>query len=141
TALGWLVGLSAGFSRRASTPLMGLTDLILALPNLPLFLLVLVLVGPSRLTLILTLGLLSCAGFARIVRSMVLRSRSSPYIEAARAMGGTEGYILRRHLLPTTLDVLPTKLVLSVRFAVFAEATLAFLGIATASVSWGTMLS
>ena len=50
--------------------------------------------------------------------------------------------MIRRHLLPATLDVLPTKLILTVRFAVFAEATLAFLGLKSGgSISWGTMVS
>jgi peptide/nickel transport system permease protein len=50
--------------------------------------------------------------------------------------------VIFRHLLPATLDVLPTKLVLTVRYAVFAEATLAFLGLgASGTVSWGSMLN
>jgi peptide/nickel transport system permease protein len=50
--------------------------------------------------------------------------------------------VARRHVLPATLDILPTKLILTVRFAVFTEATLAFLGLGDpAAISCGTMLS
>jgi ABC-type dipeptide/oligopeptide/nickel transport system permease subunit len=142
TSLSWVIGLTAGLVRRAEAPLMALTDLVLALPSLPLYLLVLTLVGPSRLHLILALGLLSWPGFARIVRGIAVETRTAPYVEAARALGATAPHLARRHLLPATLAALPTKLILTVRFAVFAEATLAFLGLAAeGTTSWGTMLS
>lgn len=61
---------------------------------------------------------------------------------AAWALGATRFPIARRYLLPATLDILPTKLILTVRFAVFTEATLAFLGPGDPTViSCGTMLS
>lgn len=142
TALSWLVGLLAGFARRLEWPLMALTDLLLALPAIPLYLLVVTLVGPSQTHLILALALLSWPSFARIVRSLVIQSRAAPYVEAARAIGASGPRIMLRHLLPATLDVLPTKLILTVRFAIFAETTLAFLGLADAGrPGWGTMLS
>lgn len=142
TALSWLVGLTAGFVQRAEAPLMAGTDLLLALPSIPFYLLVLTLLGPSRRHLILVLALLSWPAFARVVRGVVLNVRAAPYVEASRAIGAPRSHIIRRHLLPATLDVLPTKLVLTVRFAVFAEATLAFLGLASSDqVSWGLMLN
>lgn len=142
TALSWIVGLLAGFSRRAEAPLMALTDLLLALPNIPFYLLALTLLGPSRGNLILVLALISWPTFARIVRSVVLQARSAEYVEASQALGAPGIHIIRRHLLPATLSVLPTKLVLTVRFAVFAEATLAFLGLGTNdAMSWGMMLN
>ena len=142
TALSWMVGLAAGFLRPLEVPLMAVCDLLLALPSIPLYLLVATLIGPSRRNLILMLALLSWPGFARVVRSVVIQERSASHVEAARGLGATDARILYRHLLPSTLNVLPTKLILTVRFAVFAEATLAFLDLAqSGAVSWGTMLS
>ena len=142
TTLSWLVGLVAGFSRRAEWPLLAVTDLLLALPSLPLYLLVLTLAGASQRNLIATLALLSWPAFARVVRGVVIQTRSATYVEASRALGARDRHLALRHILPATLDVLPAKLVLTVRFAVFAEATLAFLGLGTAdTVSWGTMLN
>ncbi|MGI8474855.1 MAG: ABC transporter permease [Thermomicrobiales bacterium] len=142
TTLSWSVGLAAGLFRRAEAPLMMVVDLLLALPSIPLYLLVLTLLGPSRRNLVLVLAVLSWPGFARVVQSVAIGVRSAPYVEAGRALGARETHIIRRHLLPATLDVLPTKLVLTVRFAVFAEATLGFLGLSsTDAVSWGTMLN
>ncbi len=142
TLMSWLVGLVSGFFRYAEAPLMMLTDLLIALPNIPLYVLVLTLLGPSRRNLVVVLALLSWPVFARIVRSVVLETRSSAYVEAAIALGATHRHIAWRHLLPATLVVLPSKLVLTVRFAVFAESTLAFLGLASSDAhSWGRMLN
>ncbi len=141
TALSWLVGLPAGFSRRLELPLMAITDLLLALPAIPLYLLVLSLIGPSRRNIVLTLALLSWPAFARVVRSVVAQTRSARYVEASWTLGASHLHILHAHLLPATLDVLPTKLILRVRFALFAETTLAFLGLgAGEALSWGIML-
>ena len=138
----WLVGLTAGFVRRLEGLLMGVTDLFLALPDLPLILLVLTLVSATRTNVILVLALLSWPAFARVVRSVVIGARASPYVEASRALGGSTAHVMMRHLLPATLVVLPTKLVLTMRYAVFAEATLAFLGLAAGdSIGWGAMLN
>ena len=142
TALSWLVGLAAGFFRRAEGPLMAGTDLLLALPNLPLVLLILTLLGAGQRNLIAVLAALSWPAFARIVRSVVEQTRSAAYVEASRALGAPDLHLVRRHVLPATFVVLPTKLVLTVRFAVFAEATLAFLGLGSPdTASWGGMLN
>lgn len=142
TCLSWAVGLVAGAWHRAEAPLLALTDLLLALPSLPLYLLVVALVGPSQRHVILALGLLSWPAFARVVRSRVLTVRQAPYVEAARALGGRPAYVALRHILPDTWSLLPAKLALTVRFALLAEATLAFLGLGdTAVASWGTTLS
>jgi ABC-type dipeptide/oligopeptide/nickel transport system permease subunit len=142
TALSWIVGLAAGVSRAVESGLMFLVELLLALPSLPLYLLVVTLVGPGVLHLVLTLGLLSWPAFARMVRSIVIATRAAPYVTAAWALGATRFHVARWHLLPATLDILPTKLILTVRFAIFTEATLAFLGLGDPTViSCGTMLS
>lgn len=142
TALSWSVGLAAGFIRRLEGVLMGVTDLLLALPDLPLILLVLTLIGATQTNLVLVLGLLSWPAFARVVRAIVIGARASSYVEASRSLGASDAHIMVRHLLQATLDALPAKLVLTMRYAVFAEATLAFLGIGrTGAIGWGTMLN
>lgn len=141
TALAWGAGLAAGLSRHTEAILIGLADLLLALPALPLYLLVLTLVGPSQLAVVAVLTLLAWPTFARIVRAQVLASRSAPYVEAARALGATPLRIALVHLMPGTLPLLPTHLTLAVRYALFAETTLAFLGLGDPSVpSWGSII-
>jgi ABC-type dipeptide/oligopeptide/nickel transport system permease subunit len=141
TALSWCVGLSAGLSVKGEAILVGVTDVLLALPPVPLYLLVVALIGPGQLHLMLVLGLLSWPAFARVVRARVIAVRREPYVEAARALGGSSLRVAVYHVMPATLELLPAKLVLTVRFAIFAEATLAFLGLGDPSArSWGTML-
>jgi ABC-type dipeptide/oligopeptide/nickel transport system permease subunit len=141
TGLSWGVGLVAGTWQRAEVALVTLMDLLLALPALPLYLLVLALLGPRLITVIMALGLLSWPAFGRIVRAQVQATRNAPYVEAAYALGARRSRVALVHVLPATLNLLPAKLVLTVRFAVFAEATLAFLGAGDASApSWGTTL-
>jgi ABC-type dipeptide/oligopeptide/nickel transport system permease subunit len=90
---------------------------------------------------VLTLGLLSWPAFCRIVRAQVIAARGAPYVEAARCLGASWGRVGRVHLLPNTLALLPTNLVVTVRLAVFAEATLGFLGLGDPGVTtWGAAL-
>jgi len=141
TAMSWGVGMTAGLSRRAEGPLIAVADLLLALPGIPLYILAVALIGSSQWHLILVIGLLSWPSFARIVRAQVIALRTQAYVDAARACGATGLHIARRHILPGTLGLLPAKLVLTVRFAIFTEATLGFLGLGDPSArSWGTML-
>ena len=142
TGLSWTIGVAAGIWRGLEGPLMGLTDLLLALPSIPLYLLIVAAAGPSRRNVVLTLGLLSWPAFARIVRAQTMALRGQPYVEAARAMGAIPLRIATVHVLPGTLSLLPTKVILTFRYAIFAEATLAFLGLGDSTEkSWGTMLS
>jgi ABC-type dipeptide/oligopeptide/nickel transport system permease subunit len=141
TGFSWTIGLVAATWRRTEGLLVGLMDLLLALPPLPLYLLVLALLGTHLHTVIMVLGLLSWPAFGRIVRAQVVATRNATFVEAAYALGARRARVALVHVLPATLSLLPAKLVLTVRFAIFAEATLAFLGAGDASApSWGTTL-
>ncbi len=141
TSLAWSVGVASGLWRAAERPLMAVADVLIALPGFPLALLVLALLGPSLVAVIVTLGLLSWPGYARIVRATVLGIKAEPYVEAAVAIGASPVRVAVRHVAPATLGLLPGKLVLTVRSAVFAETSLAFLGLGDpTSKSWGGML-
>lgn len=141
TLLSWVAGVTAGFWPRLDAPVTGLADLLLALPGVPLAMLVVTLVGPSVGAIVATLGALSWPGFARIVRAQVLVVRARPYVTASRALGATDLRLAVWHIVPGTFELLPAKIVLTVRYAVFGEATLAFLGLGDpATPSWGGML-
>ncbi|MBI3971537.1 MAG: ABC transporter permease [Chloroflexi bacterium] len=139
--LSWSLGLAAGLWPRAEGPIVALADLLLALPIVLLAMLVLLLAGPSASAVTATLVALSWPAFARIVCAQVLAVRHAPHVEAARALGATEWHVARRHILPATYTLMPAKFVLTVRLALFTEATLAFLGLGDpATKSWGAML-
>lgn len=141
TALAWGVGLLAGAGQRADAVATTLTDLLLALPFLPLAILLIAHLGGRPAVVILTLGLLSWPAFARVIRARVRGELRQGYVEAARALGARPARLLLRHLLPATVPVATAKFVLTVQYAVLAEASLAFLGLGDpATVSWGGLV-
>ena len=140
--LGAAVGLIGGYFG-------GLTDRIfdafenwfLVIPALPLMVVVARLLNPSLTVLILVIGLTSWAGTGRIVRSQVLTLKERAFVERARALGASDLYIIRTHILPNTMPLIFANTVLIVAVAILAEAGLAFLGLGDPnSISWGSML-
>jgi peptide/nickel transport system permease protein len=89
------------------------------------------------------IGLIGWARPARLVRGLVLSSRHRNYVLAARGFGGSDFYILRRHLLPEVLGLLLTQATLLVPRYIAAEVTLSFfgLGVNEPVPSWGNMLA
>jgi peptide/nickel transport system permease protein len=139
--IGVSVGLAAAYFRHLDTVLGMLVDLSLSLPVLPLMILVAALVGPSVGSLVIVIGLFSWPEVARIVRSEAMAVVRLPYIEAAQLLGGSHGWIIRRHLLPATAPVIVVAVVLTSARAVLSEAGLSFLGLGDADAwSWGKIL-
>ncbi len=129
--------------------LMGLSELFLALPWLYFLLGVRAFlplhVSPvgTFLLLVGVIGLIGWARPARLVRGVVLSARNRNYVSAARGFGGSDLYVLTRHILPETLGVLLTQATLLIPLYVAAEATLSFfgLGVSEPVPSWGNMLA
>jgi peptide/nickel transport system permease protein len=140
--IGVLVGLGAGFGSSIGTVLLlRLIDLMLALPYLPLAILLSAYLGASQRNVILVLALVSWAGPARVIRAQVLTLRSESYIEAARALGCSGRRILWRHIWPGVRALAMVQFILIASSAIVAESSLSFLGLGDPSAkSWGTML-
>jgi len=141
--IGLIVGLAAGYLGRAVDELlMRLADALLVIPSLPLFIVLIAVLGASINNLIILLGLLGWMGFARTVRSQVLSLRERPFIEAAKAAGAGRTYTMMRHILPNVMGLVYITLATSVPGAVVSEASLSFLGFYDPHVmSWGRMLN
>ncbi|HEX2272992.1 MAG TPA: ABC transporter permease [Acidimicrobiales bacterium] len=115
---------------------------LLALPGIPLSVLIASFAGESDLALILVVAFAGVAPVARILRSQVLALRQSGYIAAARGFGGGPLYVIRRHLLPPLGPLLVVAFVYWASVSVGLHAGLAFLGLGDPSgVSWGHMLN
>ncbi|MCG5219506.1 ABC transporter permease [Streptosporangium sp. KLBMP 9127] len=139
--IGLLVGVAAAYFRRLDTPLGVLIDLSLSLPVLPLMILVAALAGPSVRTLVVVIALFSWPEVARVVRSQALAIVPLPYVSAARVVGGSATWIIRKHLFPGVIPVVGVSVVLTTSRAVLAEAGLSFLGLGDPnSWSWGAIL-
>ena len=147
---GSILGVIAGYyGRWIDESLMGVTELFLSLPWL-YFLLGVRAFLPLHLSTIKTfflltsvIGLIGWARPARLVRGVVLSSRNRNYVLAARGFGGSDFYLLRRHILPETFGLLLTQAALLVPRYIAAEVTLSFfgLGVNEPVPSWGNMLS
>lgn len=129
-ALGVAVGLVAVWSGGAVDDVcMRLADVLLAIPLVMPLLLLAVLAPPSPLLLALLLALLSWPSTARGIRAQALSLRNRPHVAAARQMGASASYILRKHLLPELAPLFLAGLAGKVRMALAMEASLAFLGL------------
>ena len=141
--IGGLVGMLAGLvGGWLDTVLMRVADIFMALPGLPLILLVAALLGPGPYTVVIVLGLFGWPRLARILRSQALSLRSRGFLVAAGGFGASPIYILRRHLVPALGPLLVTGFVGVAGIAILIQAGLAFLGLSDPTqVSWGSVLN
>lgn len=140
--IGTTVGIISGYYRGAMDAfLMRLVDVVLALPFLPLMILLAAFLGPSMLTIVLVVGLVVWARPSRIVRSQVLSLAGRDYITAARAVGSGNRRILVKHLFPGVVALVVVEFVQAAAGAILIESALSFLGLGDPTVkSWGSIL-
>lgn len=150
---GTLIGTLAGYFRRLDGPLMRLTDMFLALPLIPLLLVMVMLfrdriaglIGPElgAFTLIVfAIGITSWMATARIVRGEVLTLKEREYVLAARSIGARPNRIIRRHILPNVVSPVMVAATLGVAEAIITESVLSFLGLGFPPdfPTWGRLL-
>ena len=129
---GTFIGILAGYFRRLDGPLMRLTDMFLALPLIPLLLVMVMLfrdriaslIGPElgAFTLIVfAIGITSWMATARIVRGEVLTLKEREYVLAARSIGARPNRIIRRHILPNVVSPVMVAATLGVAEAIITE--------------------
>ena len=152
--IGLTVGSLAGMSRGALGPvLMWVTDLFLALPQLPLLLLLIYLFrdtlkrifgveGGVFVMIVLVIGGLGWMPVARLVRAQFLSLREKEFVEAARSQGATTVHLVLRHILPNALGPVIVAGTIEVSSAIIAESTLSFLGLGFPPdiPTWGRIL-
>ena len=143
TVLGTALGLVTGYFRGLTDDvIMRIVDAFLAIPVVILGLLALTALGPSRLTVILVVGIVFTPIIARTVRAAVLSERELDYVEAARLRNEGGLYILGGEILPNVLGPVLVEFTVRVGFAIFAIATLSFLGfgIQSPAPDWGLQI-
>jgi peptide/nickel transport system permease protein len=142
SALGAAVGLIGGyFGGWTDRGLDAMENWFLVLPTLPLMIVLTRLLSPSLFVLIMVIGLTSWAGTGRIVRAQVLTLKERPFVERVRALGASDGYVIRTHIFPNVAPLIFANTVLIIAVAILAEASLSFLGLGDPThISWGTML-
>jgi len=152
--VGTIIGAISGISRGSvDTVLMGLVDLFLSLPPLPLLLLLIYLfrdplkqlVGPELgvfFLIVVVIGGFRWMQVARLVRAQFLSLREKEFVEAARALGATKWRQVVRHILPNSLGPVIVAGTVDVAAAIIAESTLSFLGLGFPPdiPTWGRIL-
>jgi len=151
--VGTFIGLLSGYFPKLDNPLMRFTDLMLALPQLPLLLVIIMLFrealrsvfgpGVGMFVLIVSvIGFFRWMSTARIVRASVLSVREKEVIEAAYCVGAQPSRIMFRHILPNVLSSVVVSSSLTVASAILDESTLSFLGLGFPSdvPTWGRLI-
>ena len=145
TGLAILFGAVSGLAPQwLDSLLMRLTEIFLSIPNLLLVVLIQAILGKANaLSLSFVIGVTGWLGIAKVVRTEVRRLRNSEHVIAARCMGAGFWHVLSKHLTPNLVSAIMFMVVMNVRGAIAAEATLSFMGIGLPLevISWGSMLS
>jgi len=140
TTLGLLSGFYGGI---IDILVMRLVEIFYSFPFLILAVAVMSVLGPSIYNVMLVLGLVNWPIYARLVRSQVLSLREQPLVEAARAIGASDGRIMFKHILPNCMSTLIVTAAMSMAGAILATAALGFLGLGVQppTPEWGMMLN
>ncbi len=144
TLLGTLIGALAGYYRGViDSLLMRLTDMVLCIPLLPLVILLSGMLRPTVPLLVGIIGVLGWMGTARLVRGQFLSLREREFVEASRALGGTNNRIMFRHMLPNALGPIIVATTLAVGSGIMLESALSFLGLGVQppTPTWGNLLN
>ena len=142
TAIGIAVGITSGFIRRADEPLMRATDVVIALPALPLLIVIAAFFKPSIYTVALLISALAWTAMARVLRSSVISLRELPFIEVAFLSGVPRSRIIFSDLLKHVMPLILAYSMFAVIGAILTEASLDFIGVGPiTSYSWGAMLA
>lgn len=142
--VGLVIGVLAGYvGGRIDTILMRLVDAALAFPAILLALLLAVTMGQGLQTLMIAIGLLLWARFARVIRGEVLSVRTRDFIALAQVRGCSHLRIMCNYILPNVMNTFMVLLTLHVGVVILAEASLSFLGagIPPPTPSWGQMVA
>lgn len=139
TLFGALTAYRGGWWDRAATQLV---DIFLAFPGILLAIALAGLLGPGLDNVVIALTVVGWVGYARLARAQVLTLKQREHVQAARALGSSQWYILRRHLLPLMAGALIVEATFGVAAVVIAEAGLSFLGLGVQPplASWGAMI-
>jgi peptide/nickel transport system permease protein len=143
--LGLIIGSLAGYYGGRLDRFVNIVvmNAFLSFPGFLLAIAFVAFLGPGLFNLIFALILGGWVGYARLVRAQVLAVREREFVEAARALGASDLWILGRHILPNMIQPVIVQAAIGMAGAILAEATMSFLGLGVPppTASWGTMLN
>jgi peptide/nickel transport system permease protein/oligopeptide transport system permease protein len=143
-----LIGLPLGalagyYGGRADWVIMRIIEIFSVVPPLLAALLLGALSGGGFWTIILIAGLFGWVQVCLLIRAQVMAFKEKEFVRAARALGASPGYIIRRHLVPNAISPIIVGFVLAIPLAMMLEASLSFLGVGVPppTPSWGQMIN
>lgn len=149
-SIGIIIGSISGyFGGWADNVIMRIAEIFMSVPSFFL-LLALAVVIPSNISsamtfilIVVIMSFIGWAGFARVIRGMVISERERDYITAARAIGASHMRILFRHIIPSTFNYTIISATLSIPGFILGESALSLLGlgIQEPDASWGNLLA
>ena len=129
TAIGLVVGLVAGYYRRADLVISRILDAIMAFPEIIIAISLAAIWGAGKFNIVFSMSFAYFSRMARVVRASTISIKEMDYIESARAAGAGNLYILFRYILPNILSPIIVQATLVFAHAIIVEATLSFLGV------------
>jgi peptide/nickel transport system permease protein len=142
--VGAVLGIVAGYYRSfLDAVIMRAVDIALAFPLIIFSTLIVVVLGPSLVTVVVSVGVSLVPLFARLARSIVLSVREQEFFEAAVSVGSGHLRLMRHHLLPHVLPLLFVQATTAIGLAILNGAALSFIGIGVQppTADWGRMIA
>lgn len=142
--IGVAVGLAAGYYGGGwDDAAQAVINLIIAIPFLPLLIIIGSLVKLDWVSLALILSALGWTGASRQIRGLVLSIKQRDYVTAAQTLGARDGRIMFQHILPNVFSIVLVIVGFDVAAAILTESSLSFLGfgVQPPTATWGNMLS
>ena len=144
SVIGYTIGVCAGyFGKKVDAVLSFFIQVFSCFPFLLFAMTLMFVLGSGLINLYISLGCLSWANTARLIRGNVLQLKEQEYIQACRIEGGSHLRIILKHLLPNCLTTLIVTITLGIPSAILSEASLSYLGLGVQSpmASWGAMIA
>ena len=146
--IGLVIGVTLGavagyFGGAIEEIIMRSTDILSAVPNMLMAIVIVSVLGQSIRNLMFAVGITSVPQFVRITRAAVLTVRNQEYVEASKAIGLNNRKIIFRHILPNCLSPIIVQATLRVASAIISASSLSFLGLGVPAPDpeWGALLS
>lgn len=139
----FLGSIAAYYGGHADTLIMRTLDIFMAIPSTLLMITLVSIMKPSAFNLTLALGISYVPSDTRFIRGQVLTVKGNEYIEASKGLGGSDFWVIVKHIIPNAINPLISQFVLYVGTGIVLISSLSFigLGIQPPAPEWGTMLA
>ncbi len=142
--IGVIIGALAGYyGGKIDMLLSRIIEIFAAFPHILFAIVIMFALGKGVINVFIAIGLVGWTSVARVIRSQVMQLKENLYVDAAKAAGGKNFTIIRKHLIPNCLSSIIVIITMEIPFCIMYEASLSFLGLGVQppSASWGEMIS